>query len=87
MSVLTIQQAIKEALSDDGLITKYEAKVLRELVLADNVVSDEERLHLQTAVDSNCLDDTATEILTGLLRRFTQTSYTSEVGCDTGSSP
>lgn len=71
MSVLTIQEAIKQALSDDGLITKYEAKVIRELVLADNVITKEEEKQLRDALQANCLDDNAREILTRLLRRFT----------------
>lgn len=71
MGILTIQQAIQEALADDGLITKYEARVLRELVLADNVVTNEEKTHLQRALETDCLDDRAREILSGLLRRYT----------------
>lgn len=71
MSALTIQEAIKQALSDDGLITKYEAKVIRELVLADNVVTEEEKKRLRDALEANCLDDNASTILTGLLMRFT----------------
>lgn len=74
MSILTIQQAIKEALADDGLISKYEAKVIRELVLADNVVTEYEQTHLRDALAANCLDDKAREILSGLLTRFTSGS-------------
>lgn len=69
MTRLTIQQAIREALLDDGEITKYEAKVLRELILADRHVSVEEREHLQKALDENALDEAAFDILSALLFR------------------
>lgn len=69
MTRLTIEQALREALLDDGEITKYEARVLRELVLADNHVSVEERTHLQKAIDDNELDEAAFDILSALLFR------------------
>lgn len=71
MTKLTIEQAIREALQDDGMITKYEALVLRELILADDYVSKEERRHLQKALEENSVDEAAFEILSVLLFRDT----------------
>ena len=68
---LTIEQAIREALHDDGMITKYEARVLRELILADNYISKEEKTHLQKAMEENSADEAAFEILSVLLFRDT----------------
>lgn len=71
MTKLTIEQAIREALHDDGMITKYEALVLRELILADDYVSKEERTHVQKALEENSVDEAAFEILSALLFRDT----------------
>ena len=41
--VKSLQDALKEALADDGKITRYEARALREMVMADGIVSQDER--------------------------------------------
>lgn len=70
MRKLTIHEAIEQALDDDGLISKYEARVLKELVLADNKLSDEERKALETAITENVVDDDGMELLTSFLLRY-----------------
>ena len=65
----TLADVIKEVLEDDNKISKYEAKVIRELVMADGVVSDEERTALEKALATNNFDDEAHTLLSGLLLR------------------
>jgi hypothetical protein len=65
----SLQEAIKECLSDDGKISKYEAKVIRELIMADGVVSDEEKKALETALENNQFDQEGFELLSGVLLR------------------
>lgn len=52
------------------MITKDEARVLKELVLADGVIAEEERMHLQGALSTNSVDYRAQEILSSILVRF-----------------
>lgn len=65
----TLEQALKDILKDDGTITKWDAKALRELIMADGRVSTEEKLFLETAVKENSLDDQAYAMLSELLLR------------------
>ncbi len=66
---LTLDEALKEALQDDHKVSKYEAKVIRELILADGKVSEEEKTFLETALHSNEFDSEAFELLSGVLLR------------------
>lgn len=71
MKKITLHQAISEALENDGKIDRFEALVLRELVLADNQVSARERAIIEEAIAENSVDDDALVILSNLLSRFT----------------
>lgn len=69
MSVRSLEEAIKECLSDDGKISKYEAKVIRELIMADGIVSPDERHFLENALRNNQFDEAGFELLSGVLLR------------------
>ncbi len=69
MSNRSLDAALKECLSDDGKISKFEAKVIRELIMADGNVSQEEREFLDRALKNNEFDDEAYELLSGVLLR------------------
>lgn len=69
MSVRSLEEAIKECLSDDGKISKYEAKVIRELIMADGIVSPDERQFLENALRNNQFDEAGFELLSGVLLR------------------
>jgi uncharacterized membrane protein YebE (DUF533 family) len=64
-----LEDAIKECLSDDGKISKYEARVIRELIMSDGVVSQEERQFLEHALKNNQFDEQGFELLSGVLLR------------------
>jgi uncharacterized membrane protein YebE (DUF533 family) len=65
----TLADVIKEVLEDDNKISKYEAKVIRELIMADGVVSEEEKSSLTKALHTNEFDEEAYELLSSLLLR------------------
>jgi hypothetical protein len=65
----TLSDVLKECLEDDNKISKYEAKVIRELIMADGVVSEEEKSSLTKALHSNEFDEEAYNLLSGLLLR------------------
>jgi len=67
--VKSLQDALKEALADDGTITRYEARALREMVMADGIVSQDERELLQAALENNEFDDKAFELFQSMLLR------------------
>lgn len=69
MGTRSLQDAIKECLSDDGKISKYEARVIRELIMSDGVVSDEEKKVLEVALENNQFDEEGFELLSGVLLR------------------
>lgn len=69
MSVRSLEDAIKECLADDGKISKYEARVIRELIMSDGVVSQEERQFLENALRNNQFDEQGFELLSGVLLR------------------
>lgn len=69
MSVRSLEEAIKECLADDGKISKYEAKVIRELIMADGIVSPDERAFLEGALRNNQFDEAGFELLSGVLLR------------------
>lgn len=66
---LTLEEALKEALQDDAKVSKYEAKVIREIIMADGKVSEQEKSFLEKALHSNHFDDEAFELLSGVLLR------------------
>lgn len=65
----SLEDSLKEVLADDNKVSKYEAKVIRELVMSDGVVSEEEKATLQKALANNTFDEEAFELLSGLLLR------------------
>ncbi len=65
----TLEEALKEILRDDAKVTKYEAQVLKELILADGRVSNEEKSFLEKALSSNMFDDQALDMLNRFLLR------------------
>jgi len=69
---ISLEEALKECLSDDNKVSKYEAKVIRELIMADGIVSEDEKAFLQKALEHNRFDDQAMEILSGVLLRSKQ---------------
>ena len=68
-AIRSLEDAIKECLADDGKISKYEAKVIRELIMADGIVSAEERQVLENALRNNQFDEAGFELLSGVLLR------------------
>ena len=66
---LTLEEALKEALQDDDKVSKYEAKVIRELIMSDGVISKSEKEFLEKALHANNFDDEAYELLSSLLLR------------------
>lgn len=66
---LTLQEALKEALQDDGKVSKYEAKVIRELIMADGKISNDEKKFLEQALHNNQFDKEGLELLSDLLLR------------------
>lgn len=69
MPQLTLQEALRQVLEDDGKISKYEAKVIREMIMADGHVSQDEKQFLESALRENTFDDQAFELLSGVLLR------------------
>lgn len=65
----TLEQALKDILQDDGKVSKWDAKAIRELIMADGRVSTEEKLFLERALQDNIFDADAAEILKDLLLR------------------
>jgi hypothetical protein len=65
----TLQQALKDILKEDHKVSKYDARAIKELILADGRVSTEERLFLENAVKDNVLDEQAYQILHEMLMR------------------
>jgi hypothetical protein len=66
---MTLEEALKEALLDDDKVSKYEAKVIRELIMSDGVISKDEKSFLEKALHNNHFDDEAYELLSSLLLR------------------
>lgn len=67
--MLTLDEALRQALQDDHKISKYEARVIRELIMADGHVSEDEKKFLEKALHSNQFDTEAFELLSGILLR------------------
>ena len=66
---MTLEEALKEALQDDDKVSKYEAKVIREMIMSDGVISKDEKSFLEKALHNNHFDDEAYELLSSLLLR------------------
>lgn len=66
---LTLEEALKEALQDDDKVSKYEAKVIREMIMSDGVITKEEKAFLEKALQNNHFDTEAYELLSTLLLR------------------
>lgn len=69
MAKRTLDEALKEVLRDDNKVSKFEARVLRELIMADGQVSSEEKQFLHRALENNQFDDDAFEMLSQVLLR------------------
>jgi len=69
VAIKTLEEALKEVLKDDNMVSKYEARVLRELILSDGVVSPQEQQFLEKALKENHFDDQAFELLSTVLLR------------------
>ncbi len=65
---MTLDEALRETL-DDHQMSKYEAAVIHELVLADGILDAHEKELLQTALHENHFDDKALKILQELILR------------------
>lgn len=65
----TLEQALRDILKEEHKISKWDARAIKELILADGRVSTEERLFLENALKDNVLDDQAYQILHELLMR------------------
>lgn len=65
----TLEDALKEVLADDNKINRYEARVIREMIMADGVVSEDEKALLEEALTNNEFDSDAFDILSNVLLR------------------
>jgi hypothetical protein len=65
----TLEQALKDILKEDHKVSKWDAKAIKELIVADGRVSTEEKLFLERALKDNVFDQAAYEILHELLLR------------------
>lgn len=69
MTGKTLLDALRECLKDPQKASLYEAKAVREMILADGTVSHEERELLREALHNDKFDDRAVGLLTKLLIR------------------
>jgi len=67
----TLNEALKSCLTDHHKISYYEAKVIRELIMADGVMSEEERNMLAIALKEDQFDEKAHKLLAELILRNT----------------
>ncbi len=67
--MLTLDEVLRQALQDDQKIDKYEARVIREIIMADGIVSEEEKRFLENALRNNQFDTEAFDLLSGILLR------------------
>lgn len=65
----TLEEALKAVLADDNIITTYEARAIRELIMADGVVSEDVKALLEKALANNQFEERAFELLSALLLR------------------
>ncbi len=66
---LTLKEALKEALQDDHRVSKYEAKVIQQLVTSAGHISPSERATLEEALKNDYFDEEAYKLLSALLLR------------------
>jgi hypothetical protein len=71
---MTLAEALKEALQDDNKISKYEAKVIHEIVTAAGHLNARERDQLRHALEHDHFDDEAYRLLSDLLLKEDLTS-------------
>jgi uncharacterized membrane protein YebE (DUF533 family) len=64
-----LDEVLRQALQDDQKIDKYEARVIREIIMADGIVSEEEKRFLENALRTNQFDPEAFDLLSGILLR------------------
>jgi hypothetical protein len=69
VAIKTLFDALKECLKDGHKASFYEAKVVREIILADGQVSSQERILLEEALHKDKFDDKAVSLLSKLLLR------------------
>ncbi len=69
MIVKTLSEVLKECLQNKEKASLFEAKVVREMILADGKVSSEERLLLEGALHRDKFDDKAVALLSQLILR------------------
>ena len=65
----SLQQALTDILKEEHKVSKWDARAIKELILADGRVSTEERRFLEDALKGNAFDDQAYQILHELLMR------------------
>ena len=65
----TLEQALKDILHDDQMVSKYDAQAIKALILSDGKVSKEEQAFLEKALKNNNFDEKAYEMLSQLLLR------------------
>jgi hypothetical protein len=68
VTVTTLRGALEFFLEDDAYIDRLEADALRDLILQDGLVSEEEKAFLQNAMASCNFDSRALAILEQLLK-------------------
>lgn len=68
-STKTLEQALRDILQDDGKVSKWDAKAIKELIMSDGRVSTEEKLFLENALKDNIFDDDAFQMLNEMLLR------------------
>ena len=64
---MTLKEALKEALQDDHKISKYEAKVIQQMLTNAGHISSSERNTLEHALKHDHFDDQAYKLLSELL--------------------
>ncbi|MBN8660494.1 MAG: hypothetical protein LCH63_03095 [Candidatus Melainabacteria bacterium] len=65
----TLEEALKAVLADDNKVSTYEARAIRELIMADGVVSEDEKALLEKALANNQFEERAFDLLSALLLR------------------
>ena len=68
----TLNEALKECLKDDHKVSLFEAKVIYQMIVADGTVSDDERLLLKEALETNKFEEKAFTLLSELILRADQ---------------
>lgn len=65
----SLEEALRDILKDETKVSRFVAKAIKELILADGRVTAEERTFLERALNDNIFDDKAFELLQDLLLR------------------